>query len=81
MFKTSTAFITLFLVCAALYADFTLFQLDGISKKKISTHRTLQQCLDAGKNIPSIECSGSLTRKRAPKKQSHVESVCNQEGR
>lgn len=80
MFRTSTVLITAFLVCCALYADFTLYQLDGISKKKISKHRTLSECLDAGKNIPSIECSGSLTRKRKPKTQSHVEDVCNREG-
>ena len=83
MFKisTSTAIITLILVSAALYADFTLYQLDGISKKKISRHRTLRECLDAGKNIPSIECAGSLTRKPKTRTQSHVEDVCNREGR
>ena len=79
--STATAIITLILVSAALYADFTLYQLDGISRKKISKHRTLQQCLDAGKNIPSIECAGSLTRKPKIKTQSHVEDVCNREGK
>lgn len=81
----------LFFMGIAVWADakFVLFQLTGISgRKKISTHRTLFDCLESGKKFQSIECT-QVWKKTKPSKsetideavRNHIMKVCNQEGK
>lgn len=79
----------MFFMGIAVWADskFILFQLKGLDRRKVSVHRTLRDCLDAGKSFQSSECFQIWKR---PKRKTpgveeqirqNVMNICNQEGK
>lgn len=84
-----TKIITLLLISVFFGLDaaeqksgFVLYSLQNLSREKISTHRTLAECLQAGSRLQSIECF-QIWKGKKRKKEIHsaVMDICNQDGK